>query len=56
MFDNSPAKEVNIQRGDELLRVDDKNLSSLDKNEAIEIFGEHKIWVSKKITIKKKRW
>jgi C-terminal peptidase prc len=54
VFDNSPAIEANIQRGDELLKIDGKELSALDKEEAIEIFGERKVGVSKTLTIKKK--
>jgi len=53
VFDNSPAKESGLKRGDELVSINGKTLAGLNKEDIIKLFGDKKIGVEKNFTLKR---
>ena len=53
VFDNSPAKEAGLQRGDELVSVNGKNLANLGKEDIVNLFGERKLGVERDFVLKR---
>ena len=54
VFANSPAKRANLQRGDQILAINGKNINSLSKNDVIDLLGDREIGLSRTFKIKKR--
>ena len=50
----SPASKSNLQRGDEIVKIDGKEITSTDMNEVINLLGPREVGVSREFTIRKK--
>ena len=53
VLDNSPAKEANLNRGDEIVSIDGKKLAGLDKQEVLNLLGQNKEGVTRDFVIKR---
>ena len=53
VFDNSPAKEAGLNRGDEIVSVNGRVISTLSKDDVVNLFGDRKIGVERKLTLKR---
>ena len=53
VFDNSPAKEAGLKRGDEIVSVNGKSISELGKDDIVNLFGDRKIGVERSLTLKR---
>ena len=53
VFDNSPAKEAGLKRGDEIVSVNGKAISSLDKDDVVKQFGDRKVGIERSFTLKR---
>ena len=51
---DSPAYKSNLQRGDEILKIDGKEITSADMNEVINLLGPREVGLSREFTIRKK--
>ena len=51
---DSPAYKSNLQRGDEIVKIDGKEITSADMSEVINLLGPREVGVSREFTIRKK--
>ena len=51
---DSPASKANLERGDEILKIDEEEIASADMSEVINLLGPREVGVSKEFTIRKK--
>ena len=53
VFDNSPAKEAGLQRGDELVSVNGKKVATLSKEDIANLLGDREVGVEANFTLKR---
>ena len=53
VFDNSPAKDAGLKRGDEIVSVNGKTLANLSKDEVVNLFGDKKVGVERNFVFKR---